>query len=321
MILYCKCLNVCIESFGGFLTDNNYINDCPMDILNVNVAEMNVIKLTHRIPNLIKEKNLDGTWYSYSCINCNLLLYICKKKEQTTPILVNKSLLNDTALINDLRLSENFSPAFKIVLKPDDSITEDMYHHHLHDVAAVWLRDEARSVEERIKHFTEEQYANLENQRLRALRDDLLINRIIKADQESERTVNINEIVELSEDSSTNNRVKTTRDDQLKEESSGESIQFDLDGFDTPKTSKYIPDPSTSDTTEDEDEGRVHWKRASANIARSLPIPVPQYMQEVNTSSRLKKGSPPVPHDIAASIRELAKSVHGESIFGSTYIS
>lgn len=52
-----------------------------------------------------------------------------------------------------------------------------MYEHRLHEIAANWLREEAQRTEERIKNYTDQQYAELENHRLRALKDDLIINR------------------------------------------------------------------------------------------------------------------------------------------------
>uniref|UniRef100_A0A023EX62 Uncharacterized protein n=1 Tax=Triatoma infestans TaxID=30076 RepID=A0A023EX62_TRIIF len=315
MKLYCRCLNVCVEIFGEIEVDNS--TTCQGEWICEDAAEVEVMKITLKLPNLLKEK-ISGQWRVYTCINCGLFVY-ASRKESNYPLVVNKNLLSDPAEISELTLSEQYSPAFKIVLRQDDSITEDMYEHRLHEVAANWLREEAQRTEERIKNYTDQQYAALENHRLRALKDDLIINRVITAASESQLMNNNANDAKVEVETTPKEIIsnKSINEKMIISDYGVDTIIFPLDDFEHPLFAKDYSDVP-SDATEDEDDSAkmVQFRKTSAaHLARSLPIPVPQYMKDLAYDGK-SNGSPPVPTDIAASIRALAKSVHGDSVFG-----
>ncbi|XP_073990665.1 proline-rich Akt substrate 40 kDa isoform X2 [Rhodnius prolixus] len=283
MKLYCRCLNVCIEIFGEIKGDSS--TNYPGEWLYEDAAEVEVIKITSRLANLLKEK-LSGQWRVYTCMNCGLFVY-ASRKESNYPLVVNKNLVSDAGEISNLTLSENYSPAFKIVLRQDDSITEDMYEHRLHEIAANWLREEAQRTEERIKNYTDQQYAELENHRLRALKDDLIINRVITAASDNQMVNNNANNDAKIEVETTPKKVisnnKSITEKMIISDYGVDTIIFPLEDFENPLYAKEYPD-IPSDTTEDEDDNSkmVQFRKTSAaNLARSLPIPVPQYMKDL----------------------------------------
>ncbi|XP_049836137.1 uncharacterized protein LOC126281324 [Schistocerca gregaria] len=98
---------------------------------------------------------------------------------------------------------------------------------------------------------------------------------------------------------------------------------FDLDGMDDTSPGEILQSEDETDTDESgsHDEG-IHIPRgrsSSSHLAKSLPVNVPAYVPTQRHSGEFEEDVhyPQDPVDIAASIRALAKSVHGESdVFG-----
>lgn len=97
---------------------------------------------------------------------------------------------------------------------------------------------------------------------------------------------------------------------------------FDLEGMDDNSPTEIIPSEEETDTDESgsHDEG-IHIPRSKVShnhVAKSLPVNVPTYIPVNRRGMDIDdERLPRDPNDIAASIRALAKSVHGDSdVFG-----
>jgi Proline-rich AKT1 substrate 1 len=126
-------------------------------------------------------------------------------------------------------------------------------------------------------------------------------------------------------------------------------FMFDLDGFEDGR-SAYQPNQPISDVDESDSEGkrtifqkkddvlssfllvsdpsykrgtgavqisRQYGRQASLNIAKSLPISIPDVMSQFRGSEDDDLDEEQEDNvDIAASMQKLAKSVHGDAVFG-----
>lgn len=67
-------------------------------------------------------------------MNCGLFVN-ASRNEWYYPLVINKNLLSEPAEISELTQSEHYSTVVKIVIRQeDDSITEDICKHRLHEV-------------------------------------------------------------------------------------------------------------------------------------------------------------------------------------------
>nr|CAD7443853.1 unnamed protein product [Timema bartmani] len=97
---------------------------------------------------------------------------------------------------------------------------------------------------------------------------------------------------------------------------------FDLEGMEgTPTENFHSEDESDTDDSGSHDEG-IHIPRGRSDsnsfLAKSLPVKVPTYLPSNKRGGEDgdDERRPQDPMDIAASIKALAKSVHGDAVFG-----
>ncbi|KAJ1521497.1 hypothetical protein ONE63_003162 [Megalurothrips usitatus] len=97
---------------------------------------------------------------------------------------------------------------------------------------------------------------------------------------------------------------------------------FQLDGMDEnpPTTFQSEDETDTEADSESQDDGN-HMSRMQAsvsNLAKSLPVSVPVFPGARNHGNDVEEDQllPHDPMDIAASIKALARSVHGDTVFG-----
>ncbi|XP_075235276.1 proline-rich Akt substrate 40 kDa isoform X2 [Lycorma delicatula] len=337
-----------------------------------------------------------GSWVIHRCLNCQTYTHALNRDKGAASLLVNKSLITDPNLIAELKNGENFSPVFHIIInysEDDDVFTKatGTGHHQagvaaLRQVLTTYVQRESILTEERVRTYTDQQYAILENLRARAHRDHRSLTKLLNesghdsgiinrpgftnttttfsnttsnpvilasasaaikkpvVQQQSSKQkivqssggVNINTgISDGSSNINTNRRFSESRSQSNL--SFDSEVLFPLEGMEDPASDNYHTDEERSDTDDSgsHDEG-IHIPRRVGSFiyAKSLPVNVPTFInQHANSDDNIMplipgdifdtrelinehRRSPRQPMDIAASIKALAKSVHGDAVFG-----
>ncbi|KAJ9601011.1 hypothetical protein L9F63_000849, partial [Diploptera punctata] len=219
------------------------------------------------------------------------------------------------------------------------------------------VQQETARTEERVRSYSEKQYAELEEFRERAHRDHRIVTRILCESQENLSPVGhlsnlinaakaasakqatpladsrqVNHASPLTPNMAGGNSTKTER--RLPVKLFGQSPAtrtntnsldteglFDLEGMEENPTESYHSEEETdTDDSGSHDEGiHIPRGRIHSNLAKSLPVDVPAFLPPLKRDGEEGEDerNPQDPMDIAASIKALAKSVHGDSnVFG-----
>lgn len=320
MHLSCDCLNVLITSknsvfsevdtkFSDTFTNDKFFKEC--------IGLLSLCSINIQVPSLVTERD-SGQWRIVFCLNCGKSCYSTSKALGTGSIVARKDLQVDTNKINRLKQSEHYSPIFGILIYESDTSDDEtvMEKTSLYPAAISWLTEQAAITEERVKDFSDKEYAALDELRQRAYREQRAINRREKAcAKELVKEVAVDDLNQKFERTSIIEKKKPL----VPKSSFGDSFDtegvFLLDGFED------NADPDTNDELDLEgfDDLATYQPRrmGAAQLAKSLPIPVPQFMEsDSKQHNDPLDGSPDVPTDIAASMKALAKSIHGEAVFG-----
>ncbi|XP_054262132.1 uncharacterized protein LOC129005998 [Macrosteles quadrilineatus] len=356
MQLSCKCLNVIINSKGSVIDDFNLSTspkiDHPFFKTNIGSVELESI---HKEQAALVAKESCGQWLVHHCLNCNLYTHALDTGS-TAVVLVNRNMLVDPNEIAALKNSDKFSPVFHIVI---DSADEDANapipgvrgvsgSAALHQQLTEWVQRQVAATEERVRQFSEQQYAALEQLRARAHRDHLTLSRtLVEASSGQKAGLSSDTKLPTSQFNSSPSVTKLpqtptpvlpdpnkaiskrpaqmgSRRNVARKPSVDAEGLFDLDGMDDQSHEPFVSDEeidlSDTDESGSHDEG-IHIPRhvSAAIYAKSLPVNVPVFAQHSSVEDsphRHEYRVPQQPMDIAASIKALAKSVHGDAVFG-----
>ncbi|XP_039295434.1 uncharacterized protein LOC111046277 [Nilaparvata lugens] len=307
-----------------------------------------------------------GHWVIHRCHNCGIYTHALNRDKGAASVLVNKQLISDSSVITSLKNSDSYSPIFHIVVnyaEDDDVFTKVSGDRNqsgisgLHQQLLSYIQRESAATEERVRAYSDQQFALLENLRTRAHRDHRaltkLLSEVVSHDQSSAPVIKSSQSRDVSSRSpivlaSASAAIRKPK--QNVQQSAGrlsasnrrlsESTQLDyeplfpLEGMDdldldSPACDTYHTDEERSDTDESgsHDEG-IHIPRRVGSVvcARSLPVNVPTFAAAPPPSHHdarleshdeaLDESQRESPMDIAASIKALAKSVHGDTVFG-----
>ncbi|XP_053600489.1 uncharacterized protein LOC128669598 [Plodia interpunctella] len=197
------------------------------------------------------------------------------------------------------------------------------------------LESKLEAVEDSVRQFKDKKYAEYEAYRERAHRDHKILASIVTKARED------NDNDDLKIDTSLDNGppspllppqqrrrlssikdakkipqshvIKRNRNFSQEDDSSDADVLFDLEGMDSQNNANSDQDDYDSDDGSN-DEGiqlsRPRGSHTMPDIAHSLPISVPNFDKERSTRRELDDDE--VSADIAASIKALARSVHGD---------
>jgi proline-rich AKT1 substrate 1 len=219
----------------------------------------------------------------------------------------------------------------------------------LKQVAADVLKKETEEVDRRIRAFTDEQYNRLSELRDRAFREQQILTKIILKNNTLDKSKPSSTNSGMSNPQGMPSRLNEPLEaGSVKLASSPNASSF-IVAKHTPKRQKSLPagrmtsidtealfefdgiddiHPDTgsevdeSDVDDGRDDGVKIPKRADssgATMAKSLPMTIPAFLSHSrNRSFEDVDDAPPIERntDIAASIKALAKSVHGDTVFG-----
>lgn len=366
MQLTCKCLNVVIESRSEVIEEGrNHLDDGTTNhpFFNEDVGSIELAGISKEQGVLVEVHNV-GSWIVHRCLNCSTYTHALNTSN-TANILVNRKLITDPNEISALRNSEKFSPVFHIVINSseEDSATSKAAAPRsnpgasaLHQQLAEWIQRESSLTEEKVRKYSDEQYAGLELLRTRAHWDHCALVRLLRASAATTAldkpktpqvtTASFTAVNVADANSFTSMPVKTgvpftvgTPDNPTKTFTQTNKAKlpvrsfstmmrkpsvdaeglFPLEGMDNTSPDTFNSDEDLTDTDDSgsHDEG-IHIPRrvGSFTYAKSLPVDVPVFVHDRGSFEDTHEMSPQEPMDIAASIKALAKSVHGDTVFG-----
>ncbi|KAF5298617.1 hypothetical protein FQR65_LT09713 [Abscondita terminalis] len=368
----CNCLNITVES------ETNDFQRINLDALNLNEAEKQDIFFKQDIKQVEKLSRINkehsglvasrtiGNWIIYQCLNCDVRTHAIHRDRGASCVLISAKLL-DESLIKTARNNELYSNVFNILVSPEKENQLEKQPENLPpDVqlalgglkqrAKESLSREAAAVEDRVRHFTEQQYAALENYREKAHKEHKILGRVIlqkryqpttlsenyampsppvtrlSVEKVPVLTANSNALSDKSSKTTLITNAKTNRmpvRQMSTPASHGKSIDseglFQLEEMEDQYQSVIteLDDSDSEDPTKTEAAHLSRNKNQPPSIAKSLPVTIPAFLSPFRNRSIdddpdeiVLQEKEDHPSDIAASIKALAKSVHGDTVFG-----
>uniref|UniRef100_A0A0K8SQ65 Uncharacterized protein n=1 Tax=Lygus hesperus TaxID=30085 RepID=A0A0K8SQ65_LYGHE len=199
MLYACRCLNFILDTSG----DGEPVASSIVEVLSRRAQGLKLIlvnfeAITIKIDVLVGLTRLTS-WREFHCSYCDVWVYAHPSSEIPSPaskVIVNKSILVTHRDIKISKEDERFSPVFKIIRLHDNG--DDMFSgsrsvpswdDSLHPVASSWLEEQTQAVKARIRKFSDQQYAELERDRLRAQSEQLSIFRMVGINKSGGETV------------------------------------------------------------------------------------------------------------------------------------
>ncbi|KAH9646036.1 hypothetical protein HF086_017565 [Spodoptera exigua] len=357
----CKCLNVTLE--GDKIEDNVDIGKLEltsMEQRDIFFSEkllscsLSSLKSQVTQPALVEQRAV-GRWTVHSCLACGEATHaISHDKNGPYALLVSKSNQTTQERINSLKKSNNYSPVFNLLVP---EVTNDMEmkenvdtNNVINSDRNVWLptqqvigtlskqlnqtlQSQLEAVEESVRQFRDQKYAEFEAYRERAQRDHKILASIISKARNNGDSWRIDSTLDNGPPSPhlpplqrrrlssfkdakkvTQNYVKPPRNMQSEEDSLEAEDLFDLEGYDS--RNNMLSDQDDYDSDQGSNDEGIHISRPRGGggvdmIARSLPMNVPKFPNDRPAHRDLDDDEDP--QDIAASIKALARSVHGDA--------
>ncbi|CAH2979513.1 unnamed protein product [Chilo suppressalis] len=296
-----------------------------------------------------------GRWTLHSCLACGQTTHaiLHDKLSASNLALLPKSLQTTLEKMNTLKKSSNFSPVFNLLVP---EITHDIEMKENIDTNNVkvndkraWapaqhvignlskqlsktLQSQLEAVEDSVRQYRDQKYAEFEAYRERAQRDHKILASIINKAQSNvdnngwqadtsldngppspqipplqrRRLSSFKDAKKLAQ-----NIIKPVQNFPPEEDSLDAEDLFELEGTDSHNNMNSDQDDYDSDQGSNDEGIQISRPRrgVAADIARSLPINMP-FPNERPIPKELDDDEEP--QDIAASIKALARSVHGD---------
>ncbi|KAL1459071.1 hypothetical protein WDU94_011080 [Cyamophila willieti] len=358
MMLTCKCLNVSIN------TGSNPVEPKPLDLTEAerndpffskNPKPVTVESISKCQDSLVTVHNI-GLWVLHKCLNCKLDIYASRKQE----IVVSPDLLSDPVQIKELRLSPSFSSVFNIVLQPNipcdplsrpntrplsdsDPLAKSTRLASLNQQVSSYLQKLSANVEEKIRAFSEEQYALLDKERTKVQTEQRSLVKVVhdstnSSNNDSPLVFTPYQIISPLHGANTNKGVskpaRVSNGSARNSSDASDDFMFELEDVEDPVNNGTLLAGSEDETSDTDDSGShdegIHIPRGKQQhqdedcvIAKSLPMVIPAFSNAMNNGREMRS----IPkkktgddyretQDIAASIKALARSVHGDTPFG-----
>ncbi|XP_026292878.1 uncharacterized protein LOC113217275 isoform X1 [Frankliniella occidentalis] len=384
----CKCLNVTIKTKSAEPPGVDVLScellDSNDPFFKEDLVEAEVIGIAKEQPCLVQVRNV-VCWIIHRCINCGIDTHALHRERGAACVLINSNTLSDKSAIGALKSSSSFSPVFRVVVTSNletDALVENMTAEYargsmqttlaaLQQQLTEALQREAQSVEERVRQYSEQLYAELEEFRSKAHDDHRTLSRLllescsnsssaqgsvqgqpvpprgqfISLPPPPQRFQTIDEgirhpMAPLNQNTSRSRDSRRYSNPKLNmsptktvsrpvptvrvphEAASDSEGLFQLDGMDeNPPTTFQSEDETDTEVEAGGHEDGIAMSRVQSsisNLAKSLPVSVPVFPGARGHDNEFEEDdlSPRDPMDIAASIKALARSVHGDTVFG-----
>ncbi|XP_045482977.1 uncharacterized protein LOC123687164 [Harmonia axyridis] len=311
--------------------------------------------ISKSLPGLVETREV-GSWIIHYCINCQVHTHAIHKKKGASCVIVHPSLLTEEEvkrLRHSGNFSKAYNIVVDVEKFIDDN--DDIFYPSEMDSlmagikqnATEALKKEAALIEERIKKYTEEQYLMLDLLRERLSSEEQTLMRIVlahftqtsnKDDKNSYKFLRTHDEVvpqiskKYSDRASSQAMGMSAMSPKKQKKAILETNEFDdmmfpFDGLDDkPSDNEEFGDVDSSDieeATKEIDRYQSRVRSSSIKIAKSLPMDIPAFLKPKKSHTvdfDTDEDDDSIPKnsniDIAASIKKLAKSVHGSEIFG-----
>lgn len=345
----CKCLNTIIETNESELQSVDTLDlqkEESEDIffkLDLKQAK-NLNNINRIIPDLDETREV-GSWIIHYCINCKFHTHAVHKEKGASCVLINGAML-DKDSINKCRQNENFSQVLGIVIDSSDYVeekdNEDAFYNPEMEATAKYvkknffkvdvLEKEASMVKERIEKFTVEETLKLQNLYDKSYNEAEALIRILVSHSSKKVSSNKNELCDNKKlpdeivyipTNLKNTQKRPKSSPKLQNGNLDSEVLFQFDGIDD----ESVPFNNEDSESEEETIGRIARNRSNSPgrklkckmIVKSLPMDIPVFPKNFkDLDSDNEDEDLPLEDniDIAASIKKLAKSVHGSTVFG-----
>lgn len=373
--LTCKCLNVNIHIKGNVPFPQNPTEIClsadeasdlffQSDFAEVILDSSGINKFQTGLC----DTRQSGRWTIAMCLNCKMDTHATLSGIGKERVAINLSLESDAAHIKSLMQSEAYSHLYKLLLQPavDNSSSPSSYELKFHlknpqlhsaitasrEQATNFLCQEQKAMEDRIRAYSEQQYAQYASLQSRINKEkQSLISVLMKVHEKNSIPFDTFPSPPTSPDSSThpssesaferqaisqtvnrfpqrypNNRVvqfsseKHPRRKLQSTYSVDSSAIFDMEGIEVEDGPPFSDDEEdTDDSSVIEENSTTNHAQTARQYAASLPITVPMW-SNFSHSSGSEEEKPTTPEDplqIGASIQALAMSMRdGKEMFG-----
>ncbi|XP_032512151.2 uncharacterized protein LOC116766421 [Danaus plexippus] len=350
-LFVCKCLNVSLES------------DKLEDILDIGKLELSLAEQrdiffsekllacpanslkTHVVQPALIGHRIVGRFSLETCLACRQTTRALLQERNL--VLLAKPLQTTQEHINNLKKSENFSPVFHLLVPEvtnevemkENIDTNNQYYSErngcspsLQVIGALkkqlnqTLESQLEAIEETVRQFKDQKYAEYEEYRVRAQRDHKILSSIINKtrtnfdndgwnnslDKLPSPTLQRRRLSSIKDAKKFTKYVKSNAQIPHEEDSLDAEDIFDLEGMDSCNYMASDNEDYDSDQLSNDESmaPRARPGAAAASLARSLPVRVPVVMsrrEDITHEEDYEETQ-----DIAASIKALARSVHGD---------
>lgn len=386
----CKCLNISIKAKTTDLPKVDVVSlsgpvlDSNDPFFKEDLVEAEILNIAKEQPCLVHVRNV-ACWIIHHCMNCNIDTHALHRDRGAACVLINTKTLSDKSVIEALKSSSSYSPVFHVVVTTNidsDTFEENISDFHavggmqttlagLHQQLTEALQREAQSVEDRVRQYSEKQYAELEEFRGKAHDDHRTLARLLMQNQSSysssqgsihshafparDNFIPLPPLLQKPQQyeadeirhpmAPLNQNTSGPRDRRASNPKVNRSPVkteprpvpsanvpsdygadseglFQLDGMDENPPSTFQSEDETdteAETGSQEDGIPISRSQSSVvNLAKSLPVSVPVFPGAHNHGLEPEEDDllPQDPMAIAASIKALARSVHGDTVFG-----
>ncbi|XP_014681996.1 PREDICTED: uncharacterized protein LOC106821619 [Priapulus caudatus] len=192
--LVCGCLNVRVSFVSGQLR--------PVSFFQLALAgeealeaffKQKLIDVTLDLTGVTKEhafltrRKAVGEWFITSCLNCGMAAYAEHVKHSLHKVLVSSHLVRDARTVEEMVRSPQYSPAFRVLLKPKTTdlspdlgmpfARQDASLERQHELQLIngkstkFLRQKQLEMEKRIREFADQQKLEFSELQRRTIQD------------------------------------------------------------------------------------------------------------------------------------------------------
>ncbi|KAG8224943.1 hypothetical protein J437_LFUL006443, partial [Ladona fulva] len=197
MLITCKCLNVSIVANGKDISevDISQLGLAPAELneqfFKEDIGKVETERITKEQAALVQLRNA-GSWVIHLCLNCSMNTHAIHREKGASYVLVNKGLMTNPEEIIAAKNSDRYSTVFRVVVfdsvepintsipSPSKfSASRGTLHTSLQQQLAEAIQRETLLTEERVRAYTEQEFAALDRFREQANNEHRTLSRLL----------------------------------------------------------------------------------------------------------------------------------------------
>ncbi|XP_069680400.1 uncharacterized protein PRAS40 [Periplaneta americana] len=207
MLITCKCLNVSINTKSSNVQNIDITNlglsaeELSDSFFQEDVCTVELGRISKEQSSLVQVRNV-GNWIIHQCLNCTTNTHAIHREKGAACVLVSQALLTNPADVAALKNSDRYSVVFRLLVNHVDnelsstptptkfSVSQlpnsiQTALSALQQQLAEAIQQETARTEERVRSYSEQQYAALEEFREHAHKDHRMLARLLCESQEN----------------------------------------------------------------------------------------------------------------------------------------